>query len=113
MPKEDQRSGAWRVAHKTTKGVPCGAQGLLAEQSIAPTTPVAQLYASQVAGKDANLAGVTALDQCITEQAYVRDSITRSLIYNQARSQTPPLLVPYIWACLALNPLPSLALLLR
>ena len=65
------------------------AQGLLAEQNIAPTTPVSQVYASQAAGKQADLSGVTALDQCMTEQAYVRDSITRSLIYNQARPPGP------------------------
>ena len=64
-------------------------QGLLSEQSIAPTTPVAGVYPSQVSGKDADLTGVTALDQCITEQTYVRNSITRSLIYNQVRFWAP------------------------
>ena len=39
------------------------------------------IYASQIASKGAQ--GITVLQQCMTEQRYVRDSVTRSLIYNQ------------------------------
>ncbi len=44
------------------------------------------IYAGQMAGKEANTQSITVMDQCMTEQRYVRDSITRSLIYNQVRS---------------------------
>jgi len=37
-----------------------------------------------MAGKDApNMQGITVMQQCMAEQHYVRDSVTRSLIYNQ------------------------------
>ncbi len=60
-------------------------QNLITSLGLSPTAPVTAVYPGQT-GKDADLASITALDQCITEQTYVRDSITRSLIYNQARS---------------------------
>ena len=66
------------------------AQNLITNMGMSPTAPVAQVYASQVASKNADLSGVTALDQCMTEQRYVRDSITRSLIYNQVLSCLAP-----------------------
>lgn len=37
-------------------------------------------------GKDADTASITVMQQCMTEQKYVRDSVTRSLIYNQVCS---------------------------
>ncbi len=45
------------------------------------------IYAGQMAGKEGNTQAITVMDQCMTEQRYVRDSITRSLIYNQVRSR--------------------------
>ena len=57
---------------------------------LAPGAPVTSVYPGQE-GKDANLEGVTALDQCITEQIYVRDGITRSLLYNQVQTAQLPL----------------------
>ncbi|KAK9905489.1 hypothetical protein WJX75_000844 [Coccomyxa subellipsoidea] len=57
-------------------------QGLITKLGLTPDAPVTSVYPGQD-GKDANLQGVTALDQCITEQVYVRDGITRSLLYNQ------------------------------
>jgi len=42
------------------------------------------IYARQMAGKDApNMQDITVMQQCMAEQHYVRDSVTRSLIYNQ------------------------------
>ncbi len=65
----------------------CGMQDLITSLGLSPTAPVTAVYPGQI-GKDADLASITVLDQCITEQTYVRDSITRSLLYNQARSHT-------------------------
>ena len=48
-------------------------------------------YAPQLAGKDVDTAGITTMQQCMAEQHYVRDSVTRSLIYNQVRHRTCPL----------------------
>jgi hypothetical protein len=59
-------------------------QGLITKLGLTPDAPVTSVYPGQD-GKDANLQGVTALDQCITEQVYVRDGITRSLLYNQVK----------------------------
>ncbi len=49
-----------------------------------------QVYPDQVAGKATDLTAITAMQQCMAEQQYVRDSVTRSLIYNQARARAPP-----------------------
>ena len=62
----------------------CCAQGLLGDRGIAPGAPVSQVYPDQVAGKATDLSTITAMQQCMAEQQYVRDSVTRSLIYNQA-----------------------------
>lgn len=59
------------------------AQDLITSLGLTPNAPVTAVYPGQD-GKDADLAGITALDQCITEQVYVRDGITRSLLYSQA-----------------------------
>ena len=53
----------------------------------------AAVHQSCTSGADAGpgCAGAPSiLDQCVAEQAYVRDSMTRSLIYNQARAAFPP-----------------------
>ena len=72
------------------RGLCCAAaQNMISGMGMSPTAPVSQVYASQVAAKSADLSGVTALDQCMTEQRYVRDSITRSLIYNQVTGPPP------------------------
>ena len=52
------------------------------QASDAPLSSI-PAYAGQLAGKDCDTSGITAMDQCMTEQKYVRDSVTRSLIYNQ------------------------------
>ena len=52
------------------------------QASDAPLSSV-PAYAGQLSGKDVNTQGITVMDQCMAEQKYVRDSVTRSLIYNQ------------------------------
>ena len=52
------------------------------QASDAPLSSV-PAYAGQLSGKDADTQGITVMDQCMAEQKYVRDSVTRSLIYNQ------------------------------
>ncbi|CAK0787749.1 hypothetical protein CVIRNUC_010971 [Coccomyxa viridis] len=52
------------------------------QASDAPLSSV-PAYAGQLSGKDVNTQGITVMDQCMTEQKYVRDSVTRSLLYNQ------------------------------
>jgi hypothetical protein len=66
-----------------------------------PGAPITSVYSpAQLAGKDADTSSITVLQQCIAEQVYVRDGITRSLIYNQVRPEgmsgqdTPSLWVP-------------------
>ena len=51
----------------------------------ATDAPLASIpsYAAQFPGKHANTASLTVMQQCMAEQHYVRDSITRSLMYNE------------------------------
>ena len=99
-PSSRQRLGGCGCASCCHMGqVPGSEQGAVAAQAFQATkAPLSSIpiYAGQMAGKDANVQSITVMDQCMAEQRYVRDSITRSLIYNHVcflmhdRARVPP-----------------------
>ena len=72
----------------------------LAVQLGATDAPLSSIpiYAGQMAGKEGNTQAITVMQQCMTEQRYVRDSVTRSLIYNQVGPQATQVMLPPVKA---------------
>lgn len=56
---------------------------MIKRMGLTPDAPITTAYPPAQLGSDADPASITVLEQCKAEQVYVRDGITRSLIYNQ------------------------------